>query len=213
MMRLVSVRDARSIGASVREHLEGGGVICYPTETVYGLGTVLQPEAIERLASMKNRPHGHTFLILVSNLGMLESIGLRLTAGAMELADRFWPGAMTLVLPEGGSGLPDGIVSESGGVAVRWSGHAALNQLIREIGRPITSTSANKSGESVVRSSEKAAVVFRDEVESGVLMLLEGQAGGSAPSTVVDCMRDPPVIVREGEITGKEVEQVLGQRS
>jgi Putative translation factor (SUA5) len=137
------------IAAAVRpalEHMERRRVLAYPTETVYGFGGAIDRDSVESLIRLKGRPKGKPFLLLVAGSDMLEKLDLHLPSFATNLAARFWPGPLTLVLPGGEKRVPEALRGPEGGIAVRWTSHPALQQLIRAHGDAITSTSANRPG-------------------------------------------------------------------
>ena len=125
-------------------HLAAGKVLAYPTETVYGFGGAVDERSVQELVNLKGRPQGKPFLLLVAASEMITRLGLHLTGYASMFAARFWPGPLTLVLPGGDKRVPPELRGPEGGVAVRWTSHAALARLIRAYGEPITSTSANR---------------------------------------------------------------------
>src|SRR3954469_16875269 len=127
-------------------HLQAGGVLAYPTETVYGFGTAVDYDSVERLVKLKRRPGAKPFLLLISASEMLTRLGLHLTSSAARIAARYWPGPVTLVLPGGERRVPARLRGPEGGVAVRWTPHPGLTRLLRAYGQPLTSTSANKPG-------------------------------------------------------------------
>ncbi|HZD06507.1 MAG TPA: Sua5/YciO/YrdC/YwlC family protein, partial [Longimicrobiales bacterium] len=129
----------------VARHLQGGGVVVYPTETVYGFGCLLQPEPLATLRRFKSRGPASPFLLLVE--GRTGVPGLVWTAGAAEMARVFWPGALTLVLSDPGGRYPGSVRSWKGGVAVRRTSHPLAARLVEAVGGPLTSTSANAQGE------------------------------------------------------------------
>ena len=130
----------------VVDHLAERRVLAYPTETVYGFGTAVDHESVETLVRMKQRPPSKPFLLLIAGSEMLDRLGLVLTPSAANLAARFWPGPLTLVLPGGDHRVPSRLRGPEGGVAVRWTPHEGLQALLKAYGEPITSTSANRPG-------------------------------------------------------------------
>jgi L-threonylcarbamoyladenylate synthase len=199
------------IAPAVREHLLASDVLAYPTETVYGLGSAVTPEGLAALAALKGRPPAKPFLMLVSGLDMLEATGLALNASARALAREFWPGALTLVLPGGEGQVPDAMRGTEGGVAVRWTSHAALAAMIEAVGFPITSTSANRPGGATAPGVDGIQALFADAIASGHLMVLDGGVLGNVPpSTLVDCTGPVPLIVREGAIPRDELRRRVG---
>lgn len=128
-------------------HLLAGGILAYPTETVYGFGTMIDRDAVDRLVALKRRPPFKPFLLLISDTPMLARLGLQLTPSASMLAAKHWPGPLTLVLPGGERRIPERLRGPEGGIAVRWTPHAGLQRLITALNDPITSTSANRPGQ------------------------------------------------------------------
>jgi len=186
---------------TVVAHLARRGVIAYPTETVYGLGSITAAPAVERLAALKGREAGKPFLLLVSSRRMLAGVGLRLTDAAERFAAAFWPGALTLALPGGEGILPDGLRGPEGGIAVRWTSHPGAAQLIQTLGSPITSTSANRPRQPALLDAPAIATAFRPAVDDGTLLVLDaGPLRPSPPSTLIDCTGPAPRLVREGAI-------------
>ncbi len=202
---------ARQAAPTVAEHLAGGGVIGYPTETVYGLGSLATTEGLDRLAALKGRPPAKPFLLLVSGLAMLEATGLELGPSARTLAREFWPGPLTLVLPGGTGTLPSRLRGPEGGVAVRWTSHRPLAALIEAIGQPITSTSANRPGGATAPGVDGIVTLFGDAIADGTLLVLDGGVLGNVPpSTLVDCTTPLPRMVREGAIPRHELRRRAG---
>jgi L-threonylcarbamoyladenylate synthase len=192
------------VHASLREtiaHLHAGGVLAYPTETVYGFGGAVDHESVESLVRLKRRPPGKPFLLLIAGSDMLSRLDLHLSHGAARLAARHWPGPLTLVLPGGERRVPSRLRGPEGGIAVRWTPHVGLTRLIRTYGEPITSTSANRPGVSPAMSSGEVVRQWTDVINSGLLRVLDGGTlAPSAPSTVVDCTGRRPRVIRPGVI-------------
>lgn len=182
-------------------HLQAGKVLAYPTETLYGFGTTLDPAAIDRLVTLKRRPPAKPFLLLISDTPMIERLGLHLTQPASMLAARHWPGPLTLVLPGGERRIPERLRGPEGGVAVRWTPHQGLQRLIRALGDPITSTSANRPGEPAATSARQVLSDFGAQIARGDVLLLDaGSLPTDTPSTVVDCTGRRPRVIRPGAI-------------
>jgi L-threonylcarbamoyladenylate synthase len=195
----------------VRRQLDGGWLLGYPTETVYGLGSAPSEMATARLAELKGRAAGKPFLLLVSSREMAESWGLVFTAAASVLARAFWPGPLTLVLPGAEGRLPDLLRGREGGIAVRHTSHAGIQRLVAELGYPITSTSANRPGHPPVPGAEGMAETFRVEADQGRLLILNGGVLGNVPpSTLVDCTGPVPVLIRDGAIPREELRRAAG---
>lgn len=196
-------REAAS--EDVAAHLSAGGIVAYPTETVYGLGCTLEEGSLETLAAFKG---GRPFLLLVASRAAVE--GLAWTADARRLADAFWPGALTLALTAEAGRYPAQVVGPDGGVAVRVSPHPGIPWLLAAAGGPVTSTSANAPGGAPARSGDEAVEVARGVEEAGgdVLVLDGGRLPATRPSTIVRCGRTTRLI-REGAISRADLESVV----
>jgi L-threonylcarbamoyladenylate synthase len=193
-------------------HLEKGGLLAYPTETVYGLGSRALQEDVATLAALKGRSAGKPFLLLISDRGMAEAHGLAFNASADALARAFWPGPLTLVLPGGSGRLPDLLRGPEGGIAVRWTSHQGIARLVAALGVPLTSTSANLPGQPPGPGADAIARDFAPAVASGQLLVLDGGVlGNRPPSTVVDCTRPQAHIVREGTLSVAELRRAVGR--
>lgn len=180
-------------------HLSERGVLAYPTETVYGFGTAVDHQSVETLVQMKGRPAGKPFLLLIADPSMVTRLGLHLTPAAANLAARFWPGPLTLVLPGGDHRVPARLRGPEGGVAVRWTPHAGLQRLLTAYGEPITSTSANRPGVPPAMTATEIVSQWSDTINRGVLHVLDGgRLSASQPSTVVDCTGRRPRVIRPG---------------
>jgi len=201
---------ARASTPAVVAHLRKGGLIAYPTETVYGLGSLATPGPVGALARLKGREPGKPFLLLVSNRAMAEARGLGFNEAADAMARAFWPGPLTLVLP-GGGGLPDILRGPEGGIAVRWTAHPLIAALVAALEEPLTSTSANLPGQP---PAPGAAAILRDfspAVTAGTLLVLDGGVlGNRPPSTVVDCTTPTPRLVRPGALSQAELRAAVG---
>ena len=193
-------------------HLEHGGLLAYPTETVYGLGSGPTVEALAALAQLKGRSPNKPFLVLVSSRAMAEEWGLVLSPSARALSAAFWPGPLTLVLRGGGGRLPEQLRGREGGIAVRHTSHEGIGRLVSAFGRPLTSTSANRPGDPPAPGADRIADVFRDEIARGDLMVLDGGVLGNVPpSTLVDCTGPMPRLIREGAIPRAELRRAAGR--
>lgn len=186
----------------VVEHLRAGRVIAYPTETVYGLGGACAPDAVRRVRDAKGRAEAKPLLILIRDPMDVE--GLTWSSTARELASIFWPGSLTLVLHDPAGHFPPGVRSHRGTVAVRVSPHPLVGRLIEALGAPLSSTSLNLPGESPASSGRQARDVLERLRAFDTVLLNAGTLPPSHPSTVVDCTREPPVVLREGAVpTGR----------
>jgi len=196
---------------AVDAHLQSGGLLAYPTETVYGLGSRPNDADVAALFALKGRARDKPFLLLVADRSMVEACGLRFTEAARALADAFWPGPLTLVLPGGEGRLPDALRGPGGGIAVRWTSHPAVARLIDALGYPLTSTSANRTGGSTAPGVAAIAADFQEAIAGGRLLVLDGgMLGNVPPSTVVDCTEARPRLLREGAISGAKLRRLAG---
>lgn len=205
-----------AIGTALN-HLRDGRILAYPTETLYGFGTMIDNDAVERLVALKRRPPAKPFLLLISDTPMLSRLGLHLTQPAAMLAARHWPGPLTLVLPGGERRIPDRLRGPEGGVAVRWTSHPGLQRLISALGDPITSTSANRPGEPEATSAKEVLTQFPAAIASGEVLLLDaGKLSTDTASTVVDCTGKRPRVIRPGAIPAavlrESVPDLVGDR-
>ena len=185
--------------AGVAEHLRSGGLVAYPTETVYGFGCALRRDALAALTALKSREGVKPFLLLVPEAA--EPGGVRWTDSARRLAAAFWPGPLTLALPAEAGAFPPGVLAPGGTVAARVSPHPAVRAILEALPRPITSTSVNLPGGTPARDADEvAAVVLQLGAAGNVLMLDGGRLPASPPSTLVDCSREPPCVLRLGAV-------------
>ncbi len=197
--------DRRRARDRVARHLRDGGILAYPTETVYGLGCLPRDDALAALSALKRRPPEKPFLLLVR--GDADTASLDWTPAARALAGAFWPGPLTLVLDDPGASWPDGVRDSAGGVAVRVSPHAGVAAILDAAGGAITSTSANPPGEPP--ATDAAALGWLAGLPGPAPLVLDGgELPPGRPSTVVDC-RGRPRIVRAGAVPEDEVRAVL----
>jgi L-threonylcarbamoyladenylate synthase len=195
-------------------HLERGGLLAYPTETVYGLGSTPSVPGLSALSRLKGRAPGKPFLLLVSGPAMAEEWGLVMSPSARALSEAFWPGPLTLVLRGGEGRLPDELRGKEGGIAVRHTSHAGIARLVAAMGRPLTSTSANRPGTPAAPGPDRIRDVFGPEIDRGELLVLDGGVLGNVPpSTLVDCTGPMPRLVREGAIPRDELRRAAGRLS
>jgi L-threonylcarbamoyladenylate synthase len=185
--------------------LKGGGIIIYPTETLCGIGALaLNEGAVEKIFLIKGRAERKPIPILVKDKEMLSEVA-EITEEACILIERFLPGPLTLVLGEK-EGLPGLISSGTGKIAVRISSHSFVNRLFDLLDQPITSTSANISGEENLFNISEIRKTFEGKVE---LIVDSGNLPPSKGSTVVDLTVNPPSIIREGDISKEELLELL----
>lgn len=200
--RLMDLRGAPPEDAdldAVAEHLRNGGLLAYPTETVYGFGSACTHDAVERVRALKRRDADKPLLMLIR--GPEDVADLEWTDDARELASIFWPGAVTLVLADPRGAFPQGVRSASGGVAVRVSPHPLAGPLLSALGGPLTSTSANAPGTPPARSGAEALDAARSLGAGADMLVLDGGTlPPSEPSTIIDCTGAEAVVVRAGSV-------------
>lgn len=180
-------------------------MIIYPTETLYGIGARATDErAVERVFDIKGRQHVSPIPILGRDAEMLEQFA-EFNDTAHLLADKFWPGALTLVMKDQGR-LPALITAGSGKIAVRVSAHPFVMRLFGELNEPLTSTSANLSGGENLTKINEIMRTFDGKVE---LIIDSGNIAPSKGSTVVDVTTTPPGILRAGDLGISELKEIF----
>jgi tRNA threonylcarbamoyl adenosine modification protein (Sua5/YciO/YrdC/YwlC family) len=203
MPRLISSPEGFDEGA---ELLCSGGVIIYPTETVYGVGCLSnQREAIDRIVGLKGSAADASYLVLIGDSGLVEDYCSEILDSARLLMNVFWPGPLTLVLPAR-EGLHPRLVGAGCGVALRWSSHRWPQALLEKVEVGLISTSANPSGSPAPRAVEE----LDPAITQGVDAVLDGGRLQGGVSTVLDLCQDPAVLVRPGGIRIAEIESVIG---
>jgi L-threonylcarbamoyladenylate synthase len=192
------------------QHLRSDRVIAYPTETVYGLGGRVTPAALALLGRLKGRESGKAFVVLVEGRRMAVEWGIEFPGDAGRLAEAWWPGPLTLVLPAAPGRLPDELRGPTGGIAIRQSPHPGARALLESLGEPLTSTSANRSGEAPAQETSVIKASFAAAVTAGELVILDGgPLPPSQPSTVVEFRDGAAALVREGAIAWRDVRRTL----
>jgi len=178
--------------------IRAGGLVVYPTETIYALGADAgNAEAVQRLLAAKGRDDGRGMSVLVTDLGQAHALlGTNPGPEAVELARRWWPGPLTLVLPAA-AGLPRGLVGETGGVGLRCSSDPVAAALLKAAGVPLTATSANPSAVEPARSVQTAREYFGDSVACYVD---DGPRMAESASTVVEFLDGRAYLRRSGSV-------------
>jgi L-threonylcarbamoyladenylate synthase len=187
--------------------LQAQGVLGYPTETVYGLGCILEERPLEALASLKGGRGEKSFLLLISDIDQIAHVTW--SHSARKLAAAFWPGPLTIALRADPTRFPARVLSDTGTVAVRLTGHAGMRDVIGALGQPITSTSANLPGEPPAATAADVGVLLDSLAGVDTLILDAGTLKPSAPSTLVDCSGPAPRIVRDGAIPREALERCV----
>jgi L-threonylcarbamoyladenylate synthase len=192
---------------SVAEALRRGGVVAYPTETFYGLGALARDAAaVLRLSALKGRPEGKPLPLVAGSRAQVDEVA-ELDGPAARLADAFWPGPLTLVLPARG-GLPPEIAAGTGTVGVRVSGSEVARALALAAGGALVSTSANPAAGPPPARLEDIHPALRAQLDA---VLDAGPAPGGSPSTVVAVDGRGARLVREGAVPFRDVLAALRQ--
>jgi len=202
-VRAFRISPEKTEGKSIRtavETLRAGGIVAFPTETVYGLCVdPANPAAVERLYALKGRSANQACAYLLGDRSQAEGLVARLPAPARRLVQRYWPGPLTLVVPG----------SAGDRVGLRLPAVPVARALARQFGGPLLQTSANRSG----RPSALNATGIAQALGSGVDLVLDaGRAPGGVSSTVVTCDGGTFAVVREGAIPGAEIAETAVER-
>ena len=190
------------------EILKAGGLVAFPTETVYGLGgNALDEEAAEKIYQAKGRPCDNPLIIHIAEFSALGKIVTRVPEKAKKLAEKYWPGPLTMIFPKS-SRVPHETTGGLETVAVRMPDHPLALALIRAGGGYIAAPSANTSG----RPSPTCAAHVEEDLNGRIDMILDGgPVGIGLESTIVDFTEDIPTILRPGYINKEMLETVIGQ--
>jgi L-threonylcarbamoyladenylate synthase len=183
-----------------------GGLVAFPTETVYGLGAdALDAKAVEKIFKAKGRPTWDPLIVHVRDLSMAETLAKELPSNFRTLAEKFWPGPLTMVV-EKSSRVPDTVTAGRSAVALRMPRHPVAAGMLLESG-PIAAPSANKFGRP---SPTRAEHVLEDFGAAVDLILDGGPTLMGVESTVVSLLQTPPAILRPGGVTREQLEAVIG---
>ena len=185
-----------------------GGLVAFPTETVYGLGAdALNGQAVAGIFAAKGRPGDNPLIVHVAAKTMLSELVREVPTQATALMEAFWPGPLTLILPAGAK-VPRQVTAGLATVALRMPDHPVALGLIQAAGTPVAAPSANTSG----RPSPTTAAHVRQDLDGRIDLLLDaGPAGIGLESTVLDLTAPTPLILRPGGITPEKLKAVLGQ--
>ena len=186
--------------------LRRGGIVAFPTDTYYGLGAnVFDAHAVERILEAKGRPPSSPLPVLLADADDVEKVCLDPPPELESLAEAFWPGPLTVVVPAL-QGVAHGVTAGKGTVGVRVPDHEIPRSIARRLGSPLTGTSANLSG----NGPHKTGEVVEDELGDHVDYVVPGDCGThAAASTVVDLCGNSPVVLRDGAISLADLKQVL----
>ncbi len=205
MTRVVMVDPERpdpQVIAEAADVIRRGGLVAFPTETVYGLGAhALDAAAVQRIFEAKGRPATDPLIVHIAHMGQLGLVAASVPPAARALALAFWAGPLTLVLPKKPA-VPDVVTAGLPSVAVRVPAHRVARALMETCGVPVAAPSANRFS----RPSPTSAAHVLADLDGRVDMILDG---GLTPigveSTIVDCTSDPPALLRPGGITREQI--------
>ncbi|HHZ19454.1 MAG TPA: threonylcarbamoyl-AMP synthase [Firmicutes bacterium] len=189
------------------ETLQRGGLVAFPTETVYGLGAAMShPPAIRQVFTVKVRPNDNPLILHIYELGQLAEIAREIPPVAYRLAERFWPGPLTLVLPARPE-VPAEVTAGLPTVAVRMPSHPVALALLRKTGIPVAAPSANLSG----RPSPTTGDAVVEDLFGAIDVIIDaGPTGVGLESTVLDLTGDRPRVLRPGGVTPEMLAEVFG---
>ncbi len=188
------------------ELVRRGEVIALPTDTVYGIATDgFNAAAVEKLFIAKDRPPSKAIMLLLGDFEDLNKAAASVPLPARRLAERFWPGGLTLVV-HARQELPANLRADGETIGVRLPNSNLVREFIRSLGRPLAATSANLSGGENPRTAQD---VFHSLGGRIALILDGGATPGNIPSTVVDCTKEPPRILRAGAISIQDIARAL----
>ena len=188
--------------------LKRGEVIVFPTETLYGLGAdALNFAAVEKVFQLKGRDPNNPIPVLVADQEMLLKVVANVPPAAITLMNGFWPGPLTLVLPAR-QGIPAPLLNGTGGIGVRISSQLIATELVNALGRPLTATSANPSGQTPARTLEEAKKYFAGRIE---IFVDSGKLTSKTGSTVAEISGDMIRVIRAGDISKRELQRVVGK--
>lgn len=179
-----------------------GGVVAFPTDTVYGLCCDLFNEAaIRRIYEIKGRPARMPLIAMFAEMAQWPQVAASLPPCARDYMTRWWPGPLTVIVPARPDISPEAL---GGGttIGMRIPDHPVALKLLHLAGRPLATTSANRSGQPAACTAQQVAAQLADAVD---LILDDGDSPCGTASTVVDCTTDPPTLLREGPITRAEL--------
>ena len=208
LVRLDPERPDSDLIESAAEVIRSGGLVAFPTETVYGLGAdAMNEAAVQGIFGAKGRPADNPLIVHVCSMEMLDTVVGRITEKARQLAERFWPGPLTLVMARNAR-IVASVSSGLETVAVRMPACRIALDLIRSAGTPVAAPSANSSG----RPSPTTAAHVLSDLDGRIDVVLDGGTTNiGVESTVLDVTTDPPLILRPGWITREQLAEGIGQ--
>ena len=209
MSQYIDIRKEKTgtVVAELIEALKSGQVIIAPTDTLYGLlADAFQETAVRQIYHMKQRPEGMPLPLIAGSPAQVSEVVV-FSRLAQRLADRFWPGPLTLALPAL-ERVPEFLKAEDGTLAIRIPAHSLCRELALGVGRPLTATSANLSGQPAARAIADLAADLANQVYA---VVDQGTLTAEKPSTILKVTEEQYRVVREGAIPVQEIQASLGE--
>lgn len=193
----------------VARMLKSGSVVAFPTETVFGLGAAISnKKAIAKIFEVKGRPRSNPLSALIADISQAKMLSARLDDEFYLLAESFMPGPITIVVPKMKS-IDNIVTAGLSTIGIRMPDHKFTIELIKALGEPLATTSANISGEEELTELWKVREIFGGKIDA---IINYNSSSSGKPSTVVSLAEAKPVVLREGEIRRSEIEKILNQK-
>lgn len=210
MPRILKINTGHSeedVIGSAAAIISRGGVIAYPTETIYGLGAdATNEQAIRKIFEIKGRNFSNPVSLIIGRREDVHPLVRAIPKTAQKLMDAFWPGPLTIVFEAAGCVSPL-LTAKTGKIGIRLSGHDGARQIALAAGKPLTATSANLSGLPECATADEVIAQIGDRLDAVVDL---GNTSGTAGSTIIDTTTEQPVILRAGVISREEILQKTG---
>ncbi|HOE22828.1 MAG: threonylcarbamoyl-AMP synthase [Syntrophaceae bacterium] len=210
MPRILKINTGHSeedVIGSAAVIISRGGVIAYPTETIYGLGAdATNEQAIRKIFEIKGRNFSNPVSLIIGRREDVHPLVRAIPKTAQKLMDAFWPGPLTIVFEAAGCVSPL-LTAKTGKIGIRLSGHDGARQIALAAGKPLTATSANLSGLPECATADEVIAQLGDRLDAVVDL---GNTSGTAGSTIIDTTTEQPVILRAGVISREEILQKTG---
>jgi len=200
-LKVKTEKPEKNIIKAAAKAIKSGGLVIFPTETVYGIGAnAFDPEAVKKIFKIKNRPQEIPLQVLISDVSQIKQLARDVPKKAGEFMKKHWPGPLTLVLNKSEK-VSNAVSGGKDSVGLRMPDHKVILELIKESGVPIAATSANIHGNPSPKTAEEAV----KELGSADLVIDGGECKIGVPSTVIDATQDPPKVLRQGSL------QIIGE--
>lgn len=207
ILKIDADHSAEDIVSTAAAIVSEGGVIAYPTETIYGLGAdATNEQAVRRIFDIKGRNFNNPISLIIGRPGDVYPLVAGVPPIAQKLMDAFWPGPLTIVFQASRSVSPI-LTAGSGKIGIRLSGHSGAREISKTAGKPLTATSANLSGEPECADAGEVIRQLGDKIDAVVDL---GKTARQIATTIVDATQVPPAILRLGAITSKDILQKTG---